>query len=96
MNKEYNNLTIDNLMRTDWINQFDEYQIRKITQGIRNQLDISWYAKKEFNWLQMEQIRLGLLYDLDVSVYAKKEFPSDKMFKIREKLLREREKLENE
>ena len=96
MNKEYNNLTIDNLMRTDWINQFDEYQIRKIIQGIRNQLDISWYAKKEFNWLQMEQIRLGLLYDLDVSVYAKKEFSSDKMFKIREKLLREREKLENE
>ena len=89
MNKEYNNLTIDNLMKTDWINQFDEYQQRKIKQGIRNKLDISWYAKKELNWLQMEQIRLGLLYDLDVSVYAKKEIPSDKMFKIREKLLRE-------
>ena len=58
MNKEYNNLTIDNLMRTEWINQFDEYQKRKIKQGIRNKLDISWYAKKEFNWLQMEQIRL--------------------------------------
>ena len=96
MNKEYNNLTIDNLMKTDWIKQFDEYQIRKIKQGLRSKVDISWYAKKEFNWLQMEQIRLGLLYDLDVSVYAKKEFPSDKMFKIREKLLREREKLENE
>ena len=89
MNKEYNNLTIDNLMRTEWINQFDEYQKRKIKQGLRSKVDISWYAKKEFNWLQMEQIRLGLLYDLDVSVYAKKEFPSDKMFKIREKLLRE-------
>ena len=89
MNKEYNNLTIDNLMRTEWFNQFDEYQQRKIKQGIRNKLDISWYAKKEFNWLQMEQIRLGLLYNLDVSVYAKKEIPSDKMFKIRENLLRE-------
>ena len=89
MNKEYNNLTMDNLMRTEWINQFDEYQIRKIKQGLRSKVDISWYAKKEFNWLQMEQIRLGLIYDLDVSKYAQSEIPSDKMFKIREKLLRE-------
>ena len=96
MEKIHKNLTIDNLMKTDWINQFNEYQIRKIKQGLRNKVDISWYAKKEFNWLQMEQIRLGLIYDLDVSVYAKKEISSDKMFKIREELLREREKLENE
>ena len=89
MDKEYNNLTMDNLMRTEWINQFDEYQIRKIKQGLRSKVDISWYAKKEFNWLQMEQIRLGLIYDLDVSKYAQPEIPSDKMFKIREKLLRE-------
>ena len=87
MNKEYNNLTMDNLMRTDWIKQFDEYQIRKIKQGLRNKVDISWYAKKDYNWLQMEQIRLGLIFDLDVSKYAKPEIPSDKMFKIREKLL---------
>ena len=89
MDKEYNNLTMDNLMRTEWINQFDEYQIRKIKQGLRSKVDISWYAKKEFNWLQMEQIRLGLIYDLDVSKYAQPEISSDKMFKIREKLLRE-------
>ena len=89
MDKEYNNLTMENLMRTEWINQFDEYQIRKIKQGLRSKVDISWYAKKEFNWLQMEQIRLGLIYDLDVSKYAQPEIPSDKMFKIREKLLRE-------
>ena len=89
MNKEYNNLTIDNLMRTDWFNQFNEYQKRKIKQGLRSKVDISWYAKKEFNWLQMEQIRLGLIHNLDVSIYAKPEIRSDKMFEIREKLLRE-------
>ena len=89
MKKIYNNLTIDNLMKTDWIKQFNEYQIRKIKQGLRNKVDISWYAKKDYNWLQMEQIRLGLIFDLDVSKYAKPEIPSDKMFKIREKLLRE-------
>ena len=89
MEKIYNNLNIDNLMKTDWIKQFNEYQIRKIKQGLRNKVDISWYAKKDYNWLQMEQIRLGLIFDLDVSKYAKPEIPSDKMFKIREKLLSE-------
>lgn len=89
MEKIYNNLNIDNLMRTDWIKQFNEYQIRKIKQGLRNKVDISLYAKTDYNWLQMEQIRLGLIFDLDVSKYAKPEISSDKMFKIREKLLRE-------
>ena len=89
MKKIYNNLNIDNLMRTEWINQFNEYQIRKIKQGLRSKVDISWYAKKEFNWLQMEQIRLGLIHNLNVSIYAKTEIRSDKMFEIREKLLRE-------
>ena len=89
MEKIYNNLNIENLMKTDWIKQFNEYQIRKIKQGLRSKVDISWYAKKDYNWLQMEQIRLGLIFDLDVSKYAKPEIPSDKMFKIREKLLSE-------
>ena len=89
MEKIYNNLNIDNLMRTDWIKQFNEYQIRKIKQGLRNKVDIFLYAKTDYNWLQMEQIRLGLIFDLDVSKYTKPEIPSDKMFKIREKLLRE-------
>ena len=30
MNKIYNNLNIDNLMRTDWFNQFDELQQKKL------------------------------------------------------------------
>ena len=89
MEKIYNNLNIDNLMKTDWIKQFNEYQIRKIKQGLRNKVDISWYAKKDYNWLQMEQIRLGLIHNLNVSIYAKPEIRSDKMFEIREKLLRE-------
>ena len=42
MEKIYNNLNIDNLMKTDWIKQFNEYQIRKIKQGLRNKVDISW------------------------------------------------------
>ena len=30
MNKIYNNLTIENLIKTDWINQFDELQQEEI------------------------------------------------------------------
>ena len=30
MNKIHNNLNIDNLMRTDWINQFKPYQQKEI------------------------------------------------------------------
>ena len=86
MEKIYNNLNIDNLMKTDWIKQFNEYQIRKIKQGLRNKVDISLYAKTDYNWLQMEQIRLGLIFDLDVSVYAKSEFDYEQMREIREYL----------
>ena len=31
MNKLYNNLTVDNLIKTDWFNQFDEKQKREIS-----------------------------------------------------------------
>ena len=34
-------------------------------------LDVSLYAKPEFNYKQMEEIRMGLEDCLDVSVYAK-------------------------
>ena len=30
MNKIYNNLNIDNLMRTEMFNQFDEFQQKKL------------------------------------------------------------------
>ena len=41
MNKTYNNLNIDNLMRTDWINQFKPYQQKEIIDGYKKKLDIS-------------------------------------------------------
>ena len=53
MNKIYNNLTVKNLTKTDWFNQFDEHQQEKIIEGLENNLDVSIYAKKEFSWLQM-------------------------------------------
>ena len=90
MNKIHNNLNIDNLMKTDWINQFKPYQQKEIKDGYVNNLDISIYAKKEFDWMQMRKIRLGLIDNLDVSIYAKPEFSWHEMEQIRLKLLKEK------
>ena len=60
MNKIYNNLTIDNLMKTEWINQFDVAQKYVINEGLKKNLDVSIYVNPDYNYKQMEQIRLGL------------------------------------
>ena len=49
MNKTHNNLTIDNLIKTDWFNQFNESQIIQIRWGLEEHLDVSIYAKSEFD-----------------------------------------------
>ena len=74
MNKIYNNLNIENLTKTDWINQFDRFQQKELLTGLEKQVDVSIYAKKEYNSRQMKQMLLGLEENLDVSVYANSEF----------------------
>ena len=89
MNKIYNNLTIDNLIKTNWFNQFNALQKRQILDGLEANLDVSWYANPEFGWGKMDEIRLGLEENIDVSQYANPTFTLDKMEKIRRKLLKE-------
>ena len=68
MNKKiHNNLSIENLMKTDWIEQFNLFQKSEINRGIKANIDVLIYAKTEYTWQQMEQIRLGLERNLDVS-----------------------------
>ena len=86
MEKIYNNLNIENLIKTDWFNQFSEAQQEEIRLGIENNVNISIYAKKEFDEYQMREIRYGLEDNLDVSVYAKPEFNEKQMKKIRKQL----------
>ena len=74
MKKIYNNLDIENLIKTEWFNQFDEKQKIEIKAEIESKIDVFRYAKKEFEALQMRIIRLGLQNNLDISVYEKKEF----------------------
>ena len=40
MNKIYNNLNIDNLMRTEWFNQFNSFQQEQITESLKQSLFI--------------------------------------------------------
>ena len=82
MNKLYNNLSIENLIETDWFNQFDEMQKQVITVGLKENLDVLIYAKKEFTWKQMVQIKWGLENNLDVSVYANPDFSVEQMREI--------------
>ena len=49
MNKIYNNLNIENLMKTGMFNQFNEFQQEEIIKGLEENLDVSFYAKPYFN-----------------------------------------------
>ena len=83
MEKIYNNLNIENLSKTEWFNQFNNYQREQIIKGLEDNLDISVYAKTDFTGSQMTSIRLGLIDNLDVSIYAKSEFDEEQMRNIR-------------
>ena len=46
MNKKiHNNLSIENLTKTEWFNQFNEEQKEQIKLGLEKNLDVSIYAK---------------------------------------------------
>ena len=53
MNKIYNNLSIENLKKTEWFNQFTYWEKALIRSGLEKGLDVSIYAKKEFDVKQM-------------------------------------------
>ena len=57
MNKIYNNLNVDNLMKTEMFDQFNEKQQEQIRLGLEKDLNVSIYAKSKFNSWQMEEIR---------------------------------------
>ena len=56
----YNNLTIENLIKTEWFNQFNSDQKRQILLGVEENVDVFQYAKKELHYREMEEIRLKL------------------------------------
>ena len=88
MNKKiYNNLSIENLLKTDWSEQFNLFQRIQIKRGLEDNLNVCLYANKEFKAKQMNEIRLGLIDKLDVSIYAKPKYTAQQMKQFRLKLL---------
>ena len=60
MKKIYNNLNIDNLMKSEWFNQFDKEQQKEIRYGLEDNLDVLIYANPEIDWEEMKEIRENL------------------------------------
>lgn len=58
MEKIHNNLNIENLIKTDWINQFNEFQQEEIRRGLEDDLVVSEVDKGCFERKQAEQRRL--------------------------------------
>ena len=87
MNKIYNNLSIENLTKTEWFNLFDPHQQHEILKGVKDNLDVSVYATPVYHWTQMDQIRLGMKDNLDISKIAKKNYNWEKMERIRYNML---------
>jgi len=60
MNKIYNNLSIENLIKTEWFNQFNSDQKKQILLGIEENVDVLQYAKPDLHYREMEEIRFKL------------------------------------
>ena len=60
MNKIHNNLTVENLIKTEWFNQFNSDQKKQILLGIEENIDVLQYAKTDLHFREMEEIRFKL------------------------------------
>ena len=71
MSKIHNNLTIENLIKTDWFNQFNKEQQKQILLGLDSKVDVLVYAKLEYNSFKMLTERIKLELGVDISYMNK-------------------------
>lgn len=62
-------------------------QLAEIVKGLIKKVDVSIYAKGEYNWFQMREMRYGLEDKVDVSSYANPMFTYRQMGEVRKGLL---------
>ena len=67
MSKIHSNLTIENLIKTDWFNQFNREQQKQILLGVESKVDVLVYAKPEYNSFKMLTERIKLELGVDIS-----------------------------
>jgi hypothetical protein len=66
-----NNLTNDTLINAYKAQGFDVDQIEVISEGLRQNVDVTVYARKHFTYKQMRALKDGLLLDFDMQPFAK-------------------------
>ena len=67
MSEIYNNLNIENLIKTDWFNQFNREQQKQILLGVDSKVDVLVYAKLEYDSFKMLTERIKLELEVDIS-----------------------------
>ena len=72
MSEIYNNLNIENLIKTDWFNQFNREQQKQILLGVDSKVDVLVYAKTEYDSFKMLTERIKL--ELEVYISYMNEF----------------------
>ena len=83
MNKIYNNLNIDNLIETQWGNQFNKHQKECIKEGLKNNIDVSVYAKPHFPYHKMFAIRKLLGEGLEeIKKYVDLDYDAHQLYAI--------------
>lgn len=59
-------LSIDNLLGTDWEDQFDIHQLREIYEGIRSHVDVMIYANPQYHHQLMNSLKNVLMIRPDL------------------------------
>ena len=81
MEKIHNNLTIENLIKTEHFKQLDKDKKEEML------INSAWF--KQFNYSQQREIKAGLENNLDISWYAKHYFNDGKMGVIKVGLMKD-------
>lgn len=77
-----NNLQIEQLLDTDWANQFNKYQLRHIRRGLDLGLEVSIYAKSKLSSEQMREIVNGLTQGFNMAKYASGDYSEGQISQI--------------
>lgn len=62
-----NSLNVKQLIETEWFEQFDSMQQKRIEEGLLQGLQVELYADPRFTAKQMQEIQRAMIQDVDVS-----------------------------
>lgn len=80
-------LSIDNLLGTDWEDQFDVHQLREIYNGYRHDVDVLVYVTPRYRSEVMQHLKLILL-EKPENINKAIEIANNDEFKFKYKLER--------